>query len=124
MQVNDDLNKMRSSCSITCALDLVGDKWTLIIIRDALFTGAKSFGEFSASREKIATNILTNRLDKLVSAGIFTKTRNATNKLKFDYLLTNKGLELKPILIALGKWGCENVPGTSSMDEMLEAIKK
>jgi DNA-binding HxlR family transcriptional regulator len=100
----------------------LGDKWTLLIIRDAIILGSKSFGEFISSPEKIASNILTNRLEKLVSYGIFSKTRNANNKLKFDYRLTEKGQQLKPILLALGKWGYINIEGTNDLEKHINKI--
>jgi len=120
MQLKQVDLSFRSMCSISCALEILGDKWTLLIIRDALFVGSKSFGEFRSSPEKIASNILTDRLEKLVSHGIFEKTRNPDNKLKFDYTLTDKGHQLKPILFALGKWGCDNINGTNNVEEMIE----
>jgi DNA-binding HxlR family transcriptional regulator len=122
MQVKRDKLKFRSPCSISCALDLLGDKWTLIIIRDAIILGSKSFGEFSSSPEKIATNILTDRLEKLVSYGIFNKTRNLHNKLKFDYILTDRGKQLEPVLLALGKWGYSHIEGTNDVEERMKAI--
>jgi DNA-binding HxlR family transcriptional regulator len=103
----------RSDCAVSTALDIVGDKWTLIIVRDALLLGSTSFGEFRSCREKIASNILTSRLEKLVKHGIMTKTNNLHHKLKFDYKLTEMGLELKPIILALGSWCFKNVEGTN-----------
>jgi DNA-binding HxlR family transcriptional regulator len=124
MQVKNNRPDFRSSCSISCALDLLGDKWTLLIIRDALFLGSKSFGDFSSSPEKIATNILTNRLEKLVSYGILTKTRNAKNKLKNDYILTDRGKQLEPVLLALGKWAYSNISGTNDVQEQINKFSK
>lgn len=123
MQVNKNNFNSRSNCSISCALDLLGDKWTLIIIRDAIFLGSKSFGEFSSSPEKIASNILTNRLEKLVSFGILSKSQNADNKLKIDYTLTDRGKQLEPILLALGKWGYSNIKGTNNVEEQIKKYR-
>jgi DNA-binding HxlR family transcriptional regulator len=122
MQLNYTDSNFRSICSISCALEILGDKWTLLIIRDALFVGSKSFGEFRSSPEKIASNILTDRLEKLVSNGIFEKNRNPDNKLKFDYTLTDRGQQLKPILFAMGKWGNENIKGTCSVEEQVKSL--
>jgi len=119
MQLNIKKLNYRSTCSISCALDLIGDKWTLLIIRDALFLGSKSFGEFRSSPEKIASNILTDRLQKLVAKGIMKKKRNADNKLKFDYTLTEIGKGLKPVLMAVGKWGNSTIKGTNSIEEQI-----
>jgi len=113
MQLNCDNLKSRSTCAVSSALDVLGDKWTLVIIRDAMFLGATTFGQFRSSPEKIASNILTDRLEKLVNYGIMSKNQNPDNKLKFDYRLTETGQELRPILLALGKWGHKHIEGTS-----------
>ena len=124
MQLNrNDLN-FRSECSISCALEILGDRWTLIIIRDALFANSTSFGQFRASPEKIASNILTDRLEKLVKYGIMEKNKNAGNKLKFDYTLTERGQQLKPVLFAIGKWGSVNIEGTKDVKEQIKKYKK
>ena len=122
MQVNKHERHFRSACSISRTLDLLGDKWTLLIIRDALFGGAKSFGEFSSSPEKIASNILTNRLEKLVANGILEKKANPDNKLKIDYTLTESGKQLQPVLMALGKWGHCNIAGAKSLEEYIKKL--
>ena len=122
MQVNKKNKSFRSSCSISCALDLLGDKWTLLIIRDALFMGSKSFGEFSSSPEKIASNILTDRLEKLVSFGILNKSHNPDNKLKIDYTLTESGRQLESVLLAMGKWGHTYINGTKDVETQVKNI--
>lgn len=109
MQLKFNDFDFRSKCSISCALEIVGDKWTLLIIRDALFKGSQSFGDFRSLHEKIASNILSDRLEKLVKFGILDKKQNPHNKLKYDYCLTQRGRELETVLLALGKWGYENV---------------
>ena len=124
MQLNIENINARSKCSISCTLDLIGDKWSLLIIRDALFLNKQSFNEFRNSAEKIASNILTNRMEKLVKYGIMNKTRNADNKLKFDYLLTDKGMKLKPIIEALGEWGFNHIDGTNNVQEQVSKLKK
>jgi len=123
MQLSYSDFDFRSKCSISCALEIIGDKWTLLIIRDALFLNSISFGEFRSSPEKIASNILTDRLEKLVKYGIMDKTKNSTNKLKFDYTLTKKGQELKPILLALGKWGNTNINGTNTLEDQIKEFE-
>ena len=115
----EDFN-FRSNCAVSTALEIIGDKWTLIIVRDAMLLGSKSFGEFRSCREKIASNILTSRLEKLVEYGVMTKTKNVDHKLKFDYTLTPMGVELKPIVMAIGKWGFENIKGTNDPQEMVK----
>ncbi len=117
-----NINSMRrSNCPMGLTLDVIGDRWTLLIIRDALYKHFKTFGEFKSSSENIASNILSSRLNKLVCAGIFVKNQNETNKLKYDYELTAKGRSLEPLLLALGKWGMDNF---SSTDNVLEEIAK
>ena len=117
MQLNRAEYNFRSSCSISCALEIIGDKWTLLIIRDALFRGSTSFGEFRKAPEKIASNILTDRLEKLVKFGVMDKSQNLDNKLKFDYTLTERGRELEPVLWAVGKWGNVNVSDTETIED-------
>ena len=124
MQLNYKNLNARSKCSISCTLEIIGDKWTLLIVRDALYLGKTSFNEFRYSPEKIASNILTNRLEKLVQWGIMSKTQNADNKLKFDYILTERGLQLKPILLALGKWGKDCIRGTNDVQKEVEKYKQ
>ena len=123
MQLRFTEQDFRSPCSISCVLEILGDKWTLLIVRDALFKGYTSFGQFRDSTEKIASNILTNRLDKLVSNGIFTKKRNSKNGLKYDYELTEEGLKLEPILLAIGKWGYENIDDVNKVQDIIELHK-
>jgi len=120
MQLNCTDLKSRTTCSISCVLEILGDKWTLLIVRDALFKNSTSFGEFRSSPEKIASNILSDRLEKLVAYGIMSKTQNPDNKLKFDYRLTDKGQQLKPILFAINKWGYEHIKGTNDMEEQIK----
>ena len=100
----------RSDCPISYALDLVGDKWTLLILRDMIFAGKSSYGEFLQTDEKIATNILADRLAALTANGFVTKTPSEENKSKFTYNLTEKGISLLPIVIELSIWGSKNSP--------------
>ena len=96
--------KFRSTCPISAALDIVGDKWSLLIIRDMLFSGKKTYTEFSNSTEKIATDVLSNRLKKLNDLGIITKGKLENNKKVNIYSLTEKGVELLPILLEIAVW--------------------
>lgn len=91
-------------CSAARALELVGERWTLLIVRNALFAGASRYGDFQ-KRLGIATNILTTRLDGLVDAGIMRRRRYSQNPDLYEYLLTDKGCELAPIIFALTEWG-------------------
>lgn len=103
----------RSQCPIAAALDLLGDKWTLLVVRDLLLFGKKRFGELLASPEKIPTNLLTDRLRRLEEAGIVTKVLYLKSPPRYEYRLTPKGTGLFPILRALIEWGSRHVPETA-----------
>jgi DNA-binding HxlR family transcriptional regulator len=107
------MEKRRSDCPISCSLDIFGDKWSLLIIRDIMLRGKVSYSEFLESEEKIATNILVNRLGTLESEKILVKDVSPENKSKFVYSLTQKGADLLPIVIEIMDWGAkynENCP--------------
>lgn len=93
----------RSPCPIATALDVIGDKWTLVVIRDILL-GKKRYGEFLDSPEHITTNILAQRLKYLEEQGLVTKTAYSTHPLRYEYALTKKGSALTPVLDALKTW--------------------
>jgi DNA-binding HxlR family transcriptional regulator len=95
----------RSACPISITLDILGDKWTLLIIRDLMFSGKKTYGEFLQSEEKIATNILADRLLILEKTGIVEKKAFPGNKVKNLYQLTPKGIDLLPTLFEIILWG-------------------
>lgn len=102
----------RSPCPIANTLDLLGDRWTLLVIRDLLMKGSRTYGELLRSPEKIATNILAERLRRLEEAGIIEKTAYQTNPTRFRYALTAKGRDLRPVLIAMVGWANRHIPGT------------
>jgi DNA-binding HxlR family transcriptional regulator len=91
-------------CSIARALEVVGERWSLLILRNALFAGSTRYGEFQRSLG-IATNILQNRLDGFVAAGIMERRRTSEQPELYEYLLTEKGRDFAPALIALTEWG-------------------
>lgn len=103
----DETMKRRSPCPVACALDFLGDRWTLLILRD-LFLGKRQFKEFLASPEGIATNILTTRLKTLREEGV-VEQRNG------GYYLTPRGESLGPILLAVRQWGLSHIEGTADM---------
>lgn len=109
MQVLTDyvMKKTRSDCPISCSLDVFGDKWSLLIIRDIMLRGKMSYSEFLESEEKIATNILANRLNVLEAEGILLKRVSPTNRSKYLYSLTPKGVDLLPIVIEIMDWGAK-----------------
>ena len=96
--------KSRSDCPMNFALETFGDSWSLLIIRDIVFWGKRTFGEFLRSNEGIATNILTARLQRLENEGILTKRPDPADKRRDLYSLTQKGLDLIPIMLELGAW--------------------
>lgn len=101
----------RSSCPIACSLDLIGDRWTLVVVRD-LFRGLKTYGEFVAAPEGIPTNILADRLKRLEQAGLVVREPYQTNPPRYAYQLTPMGRDLKPVLGALAGWGLRHLDGT------------
>ena len=115
------LFKQRSACALSSSLDILGDKWTLLILRDILFVGKSSYGDFLQSEEKMATNILADRLALLECQGLVTKAVAADKKSKFTYRLTEKGLDLAPLMGEFILWGhkhCETVVDTALLLEL------
>lgn len=104
MKGEGEKSKLRSSCPVNFGLETFGDKWSLLIIRDILFWGKKTYGEFVKSDERIATNILAARLASLEKEGILLKKPNPSDKRKDIYSLTEKGLELIPLLVEIVAW--------------------
>lgn len=109
----------RSNCPISYALDLFGDKWTLLIIRDIIFFRKNKFSEFLASDEKIATNIARDRLKKLTENGFLTKKIMPGKHWTIPYTLTEKAIDLLPVLIDLIEWGAKYGP-TWDMEGLIE----
>jgi DNA-binding HxlR family transcriptional regulator len=110
----------RSPCPIGCSLDLLGDRWTLLLIRD-FFWGKSRYGEFATSPEEIPTNLLADRLARLEQAGVIKRTPYQQNPPRYAYTLTRKGRDLQPVLAALVKWGKRHIPGTQTQDEIAAA---
>jgi len=99
----------RCQCPISSALDIIGDKWTLLIIRDMIFDHKKTFKDFSSSAESIASNILSARLKMLEEVGIIRKGKLEGNQKSNIYTLTEKGLGLLPVIAEITLWSDENV---------------
>ena len=114
--------EFRSGCPISSALDIVGDKWSLLIIRDMLVKQKKTFKEISDSDEKIAPSILSARLKLLVSYKLIFKTKGPDNKKENIYLLTEKGIRLSPIIIEFSLWGNFNMREFNEIDD-IEVLK-
>ena len=96
--------KKRSDCPISSALDIVGDKWSLLIIRDIALSGKNTYNEFLKSGEKIATNVLADRLSMLEMAGILVKEEHPESKAKIFYRLSKQGIDLLPVLVEIILW--------------------
>lgn len=99
----------RSECGIASALDLIGDKWTLIIMRDALFFDCRTFADFCNRPEHIPTNLLSERLKRLVAFGALEKVAYQSKPQRFEYVPTTLGGEMKPLLKALRAFGDANL---------------
>lgn len=99
------MSKHRSGCPVNMSLEVFGDRWSLLIIRDLMVRGLRTFKEFRNSYEKIATNILADRLRKLEASGIITAEAVETDRRRLNYRLTQKGIDLAPVLLELLIWG-------------------
>ena len=106
----------RCNCPVTSALDIVGDKWTLVVIKLMLLEQKKTFKEFSESDESIAPSILSNRLKTLEKTGFIIKKKLPDNQKTNHYLLTEKGLSLTPVVVELALWSHHNVRPVDNQD--------
>ncbi len=113
----------RSDCPINFALETFGDTWSLLIIRDIVYFGKQTYGEFLASEEGIATNILANRLARLEQQGILTKLPHPTDVRKERYVLTEKGLDLIPVLVEIANWSAAYDPQTGAPPAWIALMK-
>jgi len=104
----------RSGCAVACTLDLVGDKWSLLVVRD-LLRGSATYGDLQHSFEGIPTNILADRLKKLEESGIIAKSAYQERPVRYSYELTEKGRSLGDVLLALVRWGKKYIPGTQAL---------
>ena len=102
---------MRSTCPVAGTLDLIGDRWTLLVVRD-LLRGKRRYGELLESPERIPTNILAERLRRLEGGGLIASRPYSEHPRRLEYELTERGRELASVLDALATWGVAHVPGT------------
>lgn len=102
----------RSPCPVACTLDLIGDRWTLLVIRDMMFFGKQRFEEFLESPEGISTNILANRLRLLEELGLAEKQPYSNHSRRMNYQLTEKGKSLRPVLKVITAWGLKHIDDT------------
>src|SRR5713101_7491301 len=106
---------LRSPCAVACTLDLVGDNWSLLVVRD-LLRGNVTYGELQNSPEGIPTNILADRLKRLEEARLIAKAAYQEHPVRYAYGLTEKGKALGDVLLALVRWGKQHIPGTLILD--------
>jgi DNA-binding HxlR family transcriptional regulator len=104
----------RSACAIANSLDIVGDKWSLLVVRDLLHD-KHTYGELALSPERIPTNILADRLRRLEGTGIVTSTPYQERPVRYSYSLTPKGRALGEVLLAFVRWGKQHIPGTVAL---------
>jgi DNA-binding HxlR family transcriptional regulator len=106
----------RSACAVANSLDIVGDKWSLLVVRDLLY-GKRTYGELANSPERIPTNILADRLKRLEAAGIIVSTPYQERPTRYAYTLTPKGSGLGDVLLAFVRWGKQHIPGTVTLGQ-------
>lgn len=103
-----------SGCPISYSLDIFGDRWTLLVLRDLLLAGKQRYREFRASDEAIASNILSDRLRRLEATGIIVRDRDPNDRRQFIYRVTDKGRTLQPVLLEIAAWGASHDPQTGA----------
>ena len=113
----------RSHCPISYLLDLFGDSWSLLVMRDLIFNGKQRYQELLESEEGIATNILADRLSRLEQQGIVTKRRDPGNKRQYLYAPTSRGLDLIPLMLEMIQWSAKHDPATASPKPFLRRLK-
>lgn len=115
---------VRSHCPINFTLEHFGDKWSFLIIRDLMFKGKRHYNEFLEAGEKVSTSVLGDRLKKLEEMGIVSKSEDTVKKSRFRYSLTQKGIDLLPILLEMIIWGSVNDELTESPKEFTDQAMK
>ena len=118
------MSKKRSDCPISCSLEMWGDKWSLLIIRDLMLKKECTYGDFLKADEKIATNILASKLQNLLDNRIIDKKDHPDSKLKILYFLTQKGIDLIPVIVEINLWGDQYLTIPDDRKKLLEEIKK
>ncbi len=106
----------RSYCPINLSLEIFGDSWTLLVLRDMMFAGKRHFRELLQCDERISSNILADRLARLLDHGLLTRSEDPTHKQKAIYSLTEKSIQLLPIVVQIGAWGSRWVPDAKKLD--------
>lgn len=116
---------MRSGCPINLTLEMLGDRWSLIVIRDIVFGNRRHYGDLlRLSVERIASNILANRLARLVESGLLSRADDPTHKQKAIYSLTEASIELVPLLAHMGAWGRRHTPATRELSIRAQILEE
>jgi DNA-binding HxlR family transcriptional regulator len=118
------MENYRSHCPVNLSLEVFGDKWSLLIIRDIMFEGKRYFRELLHSDEKIASNILTDRLTMLEREGVIRKSKDPGHKQKYIYSLTPVGIDLLPIMVEIGNWSLKHRPVDKKKKKHAEMLAK
>lgn len=114
----------RSHCPINFGLEIFGDKWTLLVLRDLLLLGKRNYKEFLASEEKISTNILAERIERLLAAGLMTAERVEGDNRQIRYEPTGAARALTPVLVEMAYWGASHDPDTAAPGTFVKAYRK
>jgi DNA-binding HxlR family transcriptional regulator len=125
MEKTRSMDENRSGCPINLSLEVIGDKWSLLVIRDMMFGNRRHFRELlTGSDEGIASNILADRLQRLVDAGLLSRAPDPTHKQKVVYSLTEPSIQLVPVMAALGSWGRRHLPVSRELSIRAELLEK
>jgi len=125
MKKNGTRREIRSGCPINLTLETLGDRWSLIVIRDIMFGNRRHYVDLlKLSEEGIASNILANRLDRLVQAGLLSRIQDPTHKQKAIYSLTESSIELVPLLAHMGAWGRRHTPATKELSIRAQLLEE
>jgi DNA-binding HxlR family transcriptional regulator len=122
--MTDTKSTSRSQCPISLALDVIGDRWSLLIVRDLMFANKRYYRELMRSDEGISSNILAERLSRLVDAGVLSRTDDPAHKQKAIYSLTPMGIDLLPVVAQLGMWGRKYLPVTAETGAQAKQLEK
>ena len=115
----------RSGCPINLAVEVMGDRWSLVVLRDMMFGDRHYFRELMAgSQEGIASNILADRLRRLVANGVLWRSGDDTHRQKIRYSLTEAGVQLVPVMAALGSWGRRHMPASHELSVRAELLER
>ena len=119
------MTDQRSGCPINLTLETLGDRWSLIVIRDMMFGNRRHFRELQAkSEEGIASNILADRLKRLTEAGLVSRAEDPSHKQKAIYSLTEKAIQLLPLLVQMGAWGRRHLPVTHELSVRAQLLEE